>query len=151
MKSYLSQLNEQLAHPKPSFKKERVAKKRARSEKRTKFHHDVMYAARGKCENVVCVSLMKRNAERLHAHHILYRSDCGPDTVENGIALCPTCHHRAHNGFDDPSGDRMSGRRWMLKILDLIKKAHPERFRWNEAYAGLRQIVENKESHDEEL
>ena len=29
-------------------------------------------------------------------HHIVYRSQGGQNTVENGIALCRRCHRRAH-------------------------------------------------------
>lgn len=143
MKSYLSQLNDQLAIPKPNVKRERAAKQRARSERRTRFHFEVIHAAHGKCENVACISLLKRATDRLHCHHILYSSDCGPDTAENGIALCPTCHHRAHNGVDH-KGERISGRHWVWITLNLIKAAHPERFRWDAAYAGLSQILDNK-------
>ena len=32
----------------------------------------------------------------LHAHHIVYLSQGGTDTIENTIALCPNCHARIH-------------------------------------------------------
>jgi 5-methylcytosine-specific restriction endonuclease McrA len=33
-----------------------------------------------------------------HAHHILYRSQGGPDELWNGIALCWSDHDRVHAG-----------------------------------------------------
>ena len=34
---------------------------------------------------------------QLRAHHIVYRSDSGPDTLENLITYCNPCHRRLHN------------------------------------------------------
>lgn len=34
---------------------------------------------------------------RLHAHHVQLRSQGGPDTVENGLALCMLHHQLAHD------------------------------------------------------
>ena len=34
----------------------------------------------------------------LHAHHIIYRSQGGADTLDNLITLCEECHRKLHNG-----------------------------------------------------
>lgn len=33
----------------------------------------------------------------IHRHHIVKRSQGGPDTLENVITLCPQCHTDVHN------------------------------------------------------
>ncbi|MHA7967734.1 HNH endonuclease [Paenibacillus sp. CAU 1782] len=30
-------------------------------------------------------------------HHIIYRSQGGPGTVDNGVCVCPECHRLAHS------------------------------------------------------
>lgn len=44
-----------------------------------------------------------------HRHHVIYRSAGGPDTLENSIILCSTCHDAEHRHLihisGDPSGD----------------------------------------------
>ncbi|MFA0889246.1 MAG: HNH endonuclease [Synergistales bacterium] len=42
----------------------------------------------------------KTGAPYLEVHHLRSLWDEGPDTPENVIALCPTCHRRVHNGID---------------------------------------------------
>ena len=36
--------------------------------------------------------------QRLHIHHIVFRSHGGEDTLENLIALCSDCHDAVHRG-----------------------------------------------------
>ena len=36
----------------------------------------------------------------LEVHHLTRLSDGGPDLPENVVALCPTCHRRAHHAVD---------------------------------------------------
>jgi len=36
------------------------------------------------------------NIPFLEAHHIIWLSKGGPDTIENTVALCPNCHRRMH-------------------------------------------------------
>lgn len=35
----------------------------------------------------------------LEVHHIIPLADCGPDTIDNCIALCPNCHRKYHFGI----------------------------------------------------
>jgi 5-methylcytosine-specific restriction endonuclease McrA len=35
---------------------------------------------------------------RVHAHHIIYRSEGGPDASCNLCSLCPACHEAIHQG-----------------------------------------------------
>lgn len=32
----------------------------------------------------------------LHCHHVIYRSQMGDDSVENGVTLCNVCHDEIH-------------------------------------------------------
>lgn len=34
----------------------------------------------------------------MHAHHIVYRSQDGADTLDNLITLCEECHKKLHRG-----------------------------------------------------
>lgn len=40
-----------------------------------------------------------RGTDRLHAHHIKYKSQGGTNTVANGITLCEKCHKELHDGL----------------------------------------------------
>ena len=35
---------------------------------------------------------------RLHPHHVIFKSHGGPDTLNNLISLCPSCHAALHDG-----------------------------------------------------
>lgn len=35
---------------------------------------------------------------RLHAHHIVFRSEGGEDIRSNLVSLCPCCHDAVHSG-----------------------------------------------------
>jgi hypothetical protein len=35
---------------------------------------------------------------RVEAHHIVFRSEGGPDTSWNLVSLCPSCHAAVHSG-----------------------------------------------------
>jgi 5-methylcytosine-specific restriction endonuclease McrA len=39
----------------------------------------------------------------LHVHHLKKRSQLGPDTADNLITLCASCHSREHNMTKEPS------------------------------------------------
>lgn len=62
-------------------------------------YHDlcnvVMYRDKWRCRAPRCGS--KSN---LHAHHIRFRSEGGPDTAANLVTLCETCHRRVHDLID---------------------------------------------------
>ena len=36
---------------------------------------------------------------KLHVHHVIKRREGGPDSAENLITLCPSCHSKYENGF----------------------------------------------------
>src|ERR1039458_1702127 len=46
-----------------------------------------------------CRSCGSRNA--LHIHHIVFRSQGGPDEAWNLITLCSSCHHGVHQDVED--------------------------------------------------
>lgn len=43
-----------------------------------------------------CRSCASRN--NLTAHHVVFRSHQGPDTLDNLLTLCQACHMGLHNG-----------------------------------------------------
>lgn len=49
-------------------------------------------------------------SQQLHVHHILFRSQGGPDEDWNLISLCPGCHDKAHG---------IGGRRFPRWLLHL--------------------------------
>jgi 5-methylcytosine-specific restriction protein A len=55
--------------------------------------------AKGRCQ--LCgdkAPFTARNGEPfLECHHIIERSQGGPDAASNAVALCPNCHRRMHN------------------------------------------------------
>ncbi len=124
------------AFPKPNIKAERQRRKRERSQRRSQFHVAVIDRDR-RCMNRYCLSLDLRNINELHAHHIIKRSQCGPDTPENGIALCTKCHKKAEEGYDDPSRGRVSARQFNIQILEQWQGDH--RFRWDWALGELKK------------
>lgn len=46
-----------------------------------------------------CQHCHDRNA--LHPHHVIYKSQQGPDTLDNLLTLCAQCHAAHHDGFLD--------------------------------------------------
>lgn len=51
-------------------------------------------------DNYKCQSKRKvEHSKNLHVHHIIFKSDGGPDTKENLIALCKRCHDDLHAGL----------------------------------------------------
>jgi len=78
-----------------------------------------------------CQHCGRRNT-RLEAHHIIYTSQGGKDTLDNLITLCTKCHTRVHkgkimldtsgvSGFLDQVAQRtMQGKSYMYDILSKI-------------------------------
>lgn len=48
-------------------------------------------------DNYTC-QCCKSKKGTMHAHHIIYRSEGGADTVDNLITLCEFCHKKLHDG-----------------------------------------------------
>ena len=78
-----------------------------------------------------CQHCDKKNT-RLEAHHIIYTSQGGKDTLDNLITLCAKCHDKIHkgkitldtsgvSGFIDQIAQRtMQGKTYMYKIINKI-------------------------------
>jgi hypothetical protein len=50
-------------------------------------------------DNYRCQSGRKtKHSEKLHVHHVIYRSKGGTDSPSNLTVLCETCHHDLHAG-----------------------------------------------------
>jgi 5-methylcytosine-specific restriction endonuclease McrA len=45
-----------------------------------------------------CVNCKKKKSIKLHAHHIIWRSQGGKDTITNLTTLCVKCHDKVHDG-----------------------------------------------------
>jgi hypothetical protein len=62
----------------------------------------ILHKARGLCE--LCDKpgpFLRPDGERfLETHHVIELGSGGTDTVNNVVALCPTCHRRLHFGED---------------------------------------------------
>ncbi|PKM79584.1 MAG: hypothetical protein CVU89_17460 [Firmicutes bacterium HGW-Firmicutes-14] len=62
---------------------------------------EVLERAKGICEECGNPAPFIRTSDGtpyLEVHHIIPLSKDGEDTVENGVALCPNCHRKAHFG-----------------------------------------------------
>jgi len=58
-------------------------------------------------DNYKCQKCKGKNKDnRLHVHHIIWRSIGGTDGPSNRITLCKTCHDRLHNGEFDIKGSK---------------------------------------------
>ena len=126
--------------PKPNFRAERQAKKAARAEKR--------YAAMVEAiemDNVTCQACGQNSG--VSPHHIIYRSQGGPDETWNLITLCEIkhdwrdaerpCHKKAHQGRDN--GSRQTAREWMIALLEGLRDKPA--FWWGRALEELRRKV----------
>jgi hypothetical protein len=86
----------------------------AKTSKRKAITHDVkmlvLHEAGYRCAVPRC-----RMVLTIEMHHILYVSDGGPDTPENLIALCPTCHSLHHMGVISHA----SIRAWKFQMMAL--------------------------------
>jgi 5-methylcytosine-specific restriction endonuclease McrA len=80
-------------------KKERKVIHRARSRA---IHLYVLCRASGTCEGCGEVAPFRKTdgSPYLEPHHTTRLADDGPDHPANVIALCPTCHRRAHHSED---------------------------------------------------
>ena len=69
----------------------------------------------GKCMNCF-------HTENLSAHHIIFRSEGGDDSMGNLITLCPLCHKFADEGLY--YGNRyIDAKRFMIDLLKNINLA----------------------------
>lgn len=60
---------------------------------------EVLARANGKCElcnNLAPFIRSSDNTPYLEVHHKIPLSECGEDTCDNAIALCPNCHRKQH-------------------------------------------------------
>ena len=61
-------------------------------------------------DNYTC-QCCKTKKGTLHAHHIVYRSNNGADTLDNLIILCKECHEKLHDGKLKDFEARLKGKR----------------------------------------
>lgn len=60
---------------------------------------EVLRIAAGRCELCECAAPFLRadGSPYLEVHHVLTLAEGGADTVDNAVALCPTCHRLLHH------------------------------------------------------
>ena len=123
-----------LAFPKPQYRRERKAHQAAKQVLRKSFSEAVMALDKYRCQYPGC-------RERVvTAHHIIHRSQQGPDTKENGITLCAEHHGWVQEGHIFHTGlrpTRMSGKAIMLFVLG--KYIADPRCRWRGVYEELKR------------
>jgi hypothetical protein len=80
-----------------------------------------------------CVNCNKKTG-KLHAHHIVFRSQGGKDTIDNLVTLCEGCHKKVHEGklkldlkgksnkLDVIAQRSMQGKNYMYKELSKYYK-----------------------------
>lgn len=73
----------------------------------------------------------------LSAHHIIFLSAQGDDSLENLITLCFDCHRKAHDGFIR-NGEFVSPKMFIIEVLEKIKIK-----RFEEVLKDLRKSDEN--------
>ena len=61
-------------------------------------------------DNYTC-QCCKTKKGTLHAHHIVYRSNGGADTLDNLIVLCEECHNKLHDGKLKDFESKLKGKR----------------------------------------
>jgi 5-methylcytosine-specific restriction endonuclease McrA len=64
-----------------------------------------------------CVSCGARND--LAAHHIIYKSLGGDDSIENLITLCFNCHSNAHDGYFE-DWTYIDGKTFIISVLNKL-------------------------------
>lgn len=61
----------------------------------------VLEIANGRCECCGEEGFLTESGERyLETHHVVGVAERGPDTADNIVAVCPTCHRKAHFAAD---------------------------------------------------
>ena len=103
---------------KPDSKAERRKKKAAKATQRKAAMEEAVVL-----DGVTCQSCGQHDG--VSPHHIIYRSQGGPDEIWNLITLCDInfsgaipCHRKAHLGCDN--GSRVSGREFVAALLDRL-------------------------------
>lgn len=94
----------------------------------------------------------KTKDSRLHAHHIVFRSNGGSDEHENLITLCKICHDKLHRGEIKLKGGKAKGQLRHATQMNMIRKQLLSRFPDAEETFGFvtkehRQIMELPKEH----
>jgi hypothetical protein len=63
----------------------------------------------------------KSKDSRLHAHHIVFRSNWGSDEADNLVTLCKTCHDRLHEGEINLKGGKAKGQLRHATQMNMIR------------------------------
>jgi 5-methylcytosine-specific restriction endonuclease McrA len=80
-----------------------IAEAHAEHERREAAFSDRTRRAILERDNEQCTSCGLAGENRLHIHHLVYRSQGGTGEEENGITLCYDCHADVHAGLLTPA------------------------------------------------
>ena len=111
-----------------------IEKPGKKNKRRKDRYRDIVLKLDGYC----CVNCGGRDID--NPHHIIHRSQGGPDEPHNRITLCRTCHKKVHGTI---RVDGQTGSEYMMTILD--KKKCTPAFRWDWAYYELDKKISIKE------
>ena len=104
-------------------------------------------------DNYTCQNCKgKTKDSRLHAHHIVFRSNGGSDEADNLIALCKICHDRLHNGEIKLKGGKAKGQLRHATQMNMIRKQLLLRYPESDETFGFitkehRQMMELPKEH----
>jgi hypothetical protein len=77
----------------------------------------VIQMAEGRCECCGDLGFVTESGERyLESHHVVEVSQRGPDSPTNVVAVCPSCHRKAHYAADRSQIER--------RMLEAIRRRH---------------------------
>lgn len=93
--------------PKPTKHKRRTPKRVNRG----KFSTDTIQTI-GERDGWICVRCKSPYIENV-PHHVIFKSQLGKGTADNGVTICRPCHDWAHGKRKGPNGEpEKDGRKW---------------------------------------
>ena len=91
-----------------------------------KVRAKVLEIANGHCECCGEEGFLTESGQRyLETHHVVSVSERGPDTASNIVAVCPTCHRKAHFSADHIEVERRMSEAIYRRGRHVAKSANP--------------------------
>lgn len=115
--------------PKPTTAKDKARHKRQEAQAMSEAAKEAL-SCDGRCMAYCCPCKLDPLARKLDAHHIIPRSQGGPDTPDNLITLCQKYGHAAaHHGYHD-GRKHIPGAEFMRETLGVLRGTNL--WRWSE-------------------
>ena len=102
-------------------------------------------------DNYKCKSSQKvKHSDKLHVHHVIFKSKGGSDTPSNLITLCEKCHNDLHNGTFEIKGKKSTTKH--ATEIGIIKSQLLKVWNFNETFGyetkyKREQILKLPKSH----